>query len=211
MVGGMAADIGPQTSLLSHNGNGCFYMTQPHYCKAPPERRGSSCSAGCTQTQPGKPIIRPFRGAKQTRPECLQVPTQTGQILFESTLRDAITMVHEESGHDKNIVRPHWADIMEDTAALEQTTRASTHLSLTYALLSRLFLFACQNGCIAVAVAVAACSRRRRPTCKGFLAALQRLPGRTSRASGPHFGRIRFGIFSKSALRSALGRSQGPS
>ena len=147
----------------------------------------------------------------QTNPARMPSGTHTGQILFKSTLRDAITMVHEESGHDKNTVRPHWADIMEDTAALEQTTRASTHFPLTYALLSRLFLFACQNGCIAVAVAVAACSRRRSPTCKGFLAALQRLPGRTSRASGPHFGRIRFGIFSKSALRSALDRSQGPS
>ena len=183
------------------------FLTQPHYCKAPPERRGSSCSAGCTQTQPGKPIIRPFRGAKQTRPECLQVPT-----LGRSFSRAPCGMpLHEESGHDKDIVRPHWADLREDTAALEQTTRASTHYSLTYAPLSRLFLFAGQNGCIAAAVAVAACSRRRSPTCKGFLAALQRLPGRTSRASGPHFGRIRFGIFSKSALRSALDRSQGPS
>ncbi len=30
--------------------------------KTPLERRGSSCSAGCTKSQPRTPILRPFRG-----------------------------------------------------------------------------------------------------------------------------------------------------
>ncbi len=30
--------------------------------KTPPERRGSSCSAGCSTNQPRRPILRPFRG-----------------------------------------------------------------------------------------------------------------------------------------------------
>jgi hypothetical protein len=30
--------------------------------KTPLERRGSSCSAGCTKNQPPRPILRPFRG-----------------------------------------------------------------------------------------------------------------------------------------------------
>ena len=30
--------------------------------KTPLERRGSSCSAGCTKNQPRRPILRPFRG-----------------------------------------------------------------------------------------------------------------------------------------------------
>jgi hypothetical protein len=33
--------------------------------KAPLDRRGSSCSAGCTKNQPGRPILKPFRGAKK--------------------------------------------------------------------------------------------------------------------------------------------------
>jgi hypothetical protein len=33
--------------------------------KTPLERRGSSCSAGCTKNQPGRPILRPFRGSKK--------------------------------------------------------------------------------------------------------------------------------------------------
>jgi hypothetical protein len=39
-----------------------------------PDRRGSSCSAGCTKNQPGRPIIRPFRGTNKFLPDCLQVP-----------------------------------------------------------------------------------------------------------------------------------------
>ena len=50
------------------------FLTPHQYCKAPLERRGSSCSADCTKNQPGRPILRPCRGAKQIRPECLQVP-----------------------------------------------------------------------------------------------------------------------------------------
>ena len=90
-------------------------------------------------------------------------------------------MVHEESGHDKDIVRPHWADLREDTAALEQTTRASTHYSLTYAPLSRLFLFAGQNKWMHGG------SRRRCGLQSPAKSNLQGLPGRTSKASGPHF------------------------
>ncbi len=30
--------------------------------KTPLERRGSSCSAGCSKNQPPRPILRPFRG-----------------------------------------------------------------------------------------------------------------------------------------------------
>ena len=52
-----------------------YYTILYYIFEAPLKRRGSSCNAGCTQTQPGRPIIRPFRGAKQIRPECLQVPT----------------------------------------------------------------------------------------------------------------------------------------
>jgi hypothetical protein len=42
--------------------------------RTPLERRGSSCSAGCTKNQPRRPIIRPFRGTKKFRSDCLQVP-----------------------------------------------------------------------------------------------------------------------------------------
>ncbi len=52
--GRISAKRGPETSL---------------------ERRGSSCSTGCTKNQPGRPILKPFRGAKQFRPDCLQVPS----------------------------------------------------------------------------------------------------------------------------------------
>ena len=44
--------------------------------RTPLERRGSSCSAGCTKNQPRRPILRPFCGPKQFRPDCLQVPSQ---------------------------------------------------------------------------------------------------------------------------------------
>jgi hypothetical protein len=36
-------------------------------------RRGSSCRAGCTKHQLG--ILSPLRGAKENRPDCLQVPS----------------------------------------------------------------------------------------------------------------------------------------
>ncbi len=42
--------------------------------KTPLERRGSSCSAGCTKNQPGRPMLRPLRDAKKFWPDCLQVP-----------------------------------------------------------------------------------------------------------------------------------------
>ncbi len=42
--------------------------------KTPLERRGSSCSAGCTKNQPGRPIPRPFHGSPKIPPGCLQVP-----------------------------------------------------------------------------------------------------------------------------------------
>ena len=38
--------------------------------KTPLERRGSSCSAGCTRNQPRRPILRPCRG--------FSVDSQTG-------------------------------------------------------------------------------------------------------------------------------------
>ncbi len=39
------------------------------------DRRGSSCSAGCTKDQPRRTILRPLRGANKIRPDCLQVPS----------------------------------------------------------------------------------------------------------------------------------------
>ena len=39
------------------------------------DRRGSSCSAGCTTNQPRRTILRPFRGANKIRPDCCQVPS----------------------------------------------------------------------------------------------------------------------------------------
>ncbi len=39
------------------------------------ERQGSSCGAGRTKNQPGRPIVRPFRGTEKFRPDCLQVPS----------------------------------------------------------------------------------------------------------------------------------------
>ncbi len=44
VFGGFSAKLGPRTSL---------------------ERRGSSCSAGCTKNQPPRPILRPFRGSSE--------------------------------------------------------------------------------------------------------------------------------------------------
>ncbi len=38
------------------------------------ERQGSSCSAGCTKNQSGRPILKPYRGATKCRPQCLSVP-----------------------------------------------------------------------------------------------------------------------------------------
>jgi hypothetical protein len=40
-----------------------------------PERRVSSCPAGCTQNQPGKPIFIEFRGPNKLRPDRLQAPS----------------------------------------------------------------------------------------------------------------------------------------
>ncbi len=54
VFGRFSAKLGPQTPL---------------------DRRGSSCSAGCTKNQPGRPILRPFHGANKFRPDCLQVPS----------------------------------------------------------------------------------------------------------------------------------------
>ncbi len=53
----------------------------PHYTrtgkggrgpKTPLERRGSYCSAGCTYNQAGRPMLVPFRGANNFRPDCFQ-------------------------------------------------------------------------------------------------------------------------------------------
>ena len=38
------------------------------------DRRGSSCSADCTKTQPGRQILRPVRGASKLRPTAFRYP-----------------------------------------------------------------------------------------------------------------------------------------
>ena len=58
--------------------------------KASLDRRGSSCNAGCTKNQPGRPILRPFLGTKSKRPDCLQaprVPPPTSRPTAPSTSR----------------------------------------------------------------------------------------------------------------------------
>ena len=50
--------------------------------KTPLDRRGSSCSAGCTKNQPRRPILRQFRGAKQI-PARLPSGTQAVKPLGE--------------------------------------------------------------------------------------------------------------------------------
>ncbi len=66
IFGRFSAKLGPQTPL---------------------DRRGSSCSAGCTKNQPGRPILRPFRGA---RPDCLQVPRSSEFLGFLGDLKSPI-------------------------------------------------------------------------------------------------------------------------
>jgi hypothetical protein len=41
--------------------------------RTPLDRRSSSCSAACTKNQPGRPILRPLRGANKFRQDCLHV------------------------------------------------------------------------------------------------------------------------------------------
>ncbi len=85
VFGRFSAKLGPQTPL---------------------ERRGSSCSAGCTKNQPGRPSLRPFRGAKKFRPDCLQVPnglTETvrnGRYHSEKFALHAVAQMPSTATHD---------------------------------------------------------------------------------------------------------------
>jgi hypothetical protein len=65
--------------------------------ETPPGRRGSSCSAGCTKNQPGRPILRPFHGANKFRPDCLQVPRKG--LLRPRALQPKSPKLAEEPGH----------------------------------------------------------------------------------------------------------------
>ncbi len=62
-VGRFSAKLGPKTFL---------------------ERRGSSCSAGCTKNHPPRPFIRPFRDAKKCRRR--GAPRTEGRAVWASGL-----------------------------------------------------------------------------------------------------------------------------
>ncbi len=56
----ISARFRPALGLAAHFFDFCFLSFWPP--KTPLERRGSSCSAGCTKNQPRRSILRPFRG-----------------------------------------------------------------------------------------------------------------------------------------------------
>ena len=75
--------------------------------KTPLDRRGSSCSEGCTNNLPGRQILRPFRGAQQIRPDCFQVPRLTYPALAE--LGRPWNLIWDSSPFDG---RHPWSDLL---------------------------------------------------------------------------------------------------
>ncbi len=82
------------------------------------DRRGSSCSAGCTKNDPGRPILRPFRGAKKFRPDCLQVPSlnlATNTTRYARTTRTTCSTPRPDNDSlpcpcPKDLVRPRLSE-----------------------------------------------------------------------------------------------------
>ncbi len=69
----------------------CFFQVFGRFSaklapKTPLERRGSSCSAGCTKNQPRRPILRPFRGNSEFGKHPPQKSAKSQKLKFKFVL-----------------------------------------------------------------------------------------------------------------------------